>query len=81
MQTIDVPITDEISFRDLKEGNSIQVRVTVSNDEQKRIEKGSPVKITFADKTAMAKIVSEPIVIDEKIDDSHIVLSLIVEEA
>jgi hypothetical protein len=81
MQTIDVPITDEISFRDLKEGNSIQVRVTVSNDDQKRIEKGSPVKITFADKTAMAKIVSEPIVIDEKIDDSHIVLSLIVEEA
>ncbi|SKC85988.1 hypothetical protein [Ohtaekwangia koreensis] len=81
MQTIDVPITDEISFRDLKEGNSIQVRVTVSNDEQKRIEKGSSVKITFADKTAIAKIVSEPIVIDEKIDDSHIVLSLIVEEA
>ena len=80
MQTIDVAIADEISFRDLKDGNSIQVRVTVLNDEQKRYEKGNTVRITCKDKSAVAKIVSDPIIIDEKIDDDHKVLSLIVEE-
>lgn len=80
MQTIDVPIVDEISFRDLKEGNSVQVRVTVLNDEQKRLGKGNTVRVTCKDKSAVAKIVSDPIIIDEKIDDEHTVLSLIVEE-
>jgi hypothetical protein len=80
MQTIDVPIADEISFRDLKEGNSIQVRVTVLNDEQTRFEKGNTVRVTCKNKSAVAKIVSDPIIIDEKIDDDHKVLSLIVEE-
>lgn len=64
MATINIPESDSISYKDFVAGNPVQVR-SVAGDE-KEFEKGKQVKITHMNNENDAKIVSEPIVIEDK---------------
>jgi hypothetical protein len=81
MTTINIPEADTISFKDFSEGNSIQVRATVSKSDEHAYDKGQTVTVTHQGNEANAKIVSDPIVINESTPDGKKTLSLIVEKA
>jgi hypothetical protein len=65
MPTINIPESDSISYKDFVAGNPVQVRSVAAEDE-KEFKKGSQVKITHMNNENDAKIVSEPIVIEDK---------------
>ena len=79
MGSVTIPSEDTITFKDFNEGNSVQVR-TVVRDTQKEFEKGKTVTVVHLDQEAKGRIVSEPLVIEEKTEDGAQVLSLIVEK-
>ena len=81
MTKISIPEADTISFKDFSDGNSIQVRATVPKAEEHSFEKGQTVTVTHQGNEANAKIVSDPIVINESTSDGKKTLSLIVEKA
>jgi hypothetical protein len=81
MVTINISSKEETTIKDFKDGNSVQVRVTVSPNEGKDYEKGKTVKVVCGDDEATAKIVSEPLVVRPKAEDGKETLSLIVEKA
>jgi hypothetical protein len=81
MTKISIPEADTISFKDFSDGNSIQVRAVVSKAEEHSFDKGQTVTVTHQGSEANAKIVSDPIVINESTADGKKTLSLIVEKA
>lgn len=80
MGSVNISQNDSANFKDLDEGNSIQVRVTIAEDQKKDYEKGKTVKVKHMNKEVSGKIVSEPILIDDKKEKGKVVLSLIVEK-
>lgn len=81
MASVTIPNDDKNNLKDFDEGNSIQVRVSVSDDEKAQYEKGKTVKVEYDSKEASARIVSDPIVIDDKKEKGRKTLSLILEKA
>jgi hypothetical protein len=78
--SVNISSSDSNTFTDFDEGNSVQVRVKVSEKEQTEYEKGKMVKVAFEGKESRGKIVSDPIVIDDKSDPGKKTLSLIIEK-
>ncbi len=65
MATINIPESDAISYKDFVAGNPVQVRSVTAEDEHE-FDKGKEVKIVHMNNENNAKIVSEPIVIEDK---------------
>lgn len=80
MSTIHVSSAEETLFRDFKEGNSVQFRVTVSPENEK-YEKGQTVKVVCGKDESTGKIVSDPLVVRTKAEDGKETISLVVEKA
>ena len=81
MGIIDISSNEEATIKDFKEGNSVQVRVTVSPAEEKEYVKGKTVTVICEGSEQTGKIVSEPLVVRPKADDGKETISLIVEKA
>lgn len=81
MGSVNIDSEDSISIKDFEDGNSIQVRVKVSEKEKSEFEKGKTIKVIHDDGEMTGRVVSEPIEIDKKRDDGKVTLSLIVEKA
>ncbi len=81
MGSVNIDSEDSISIKDFEDGNSIQVRVKVSEKEKPEFEKGKTVKVIHDDGEMTGKIVSEPIEIGKKREDGKVTLSLILEKA
>ncbi len=79
MPTINISKDEEIIFKDFKEGNSVQVRVTVPPGEEKNYTKGTTVEVIHGENRNDAKIVSDPLVIGSPLVDEKRTISLIVE--
>jgi hypothetical protein len=80
MRSINIPSEDSLAFQDLKEGNSAQVRVVIYGDEQNELGKGKVVTVVHNESELSGKIVSEPLVIDDKREDGGKTVSVIVEK-
>lgn len=80
MRPINIPSEDSIAFNDLKDGNSAQVRVVVYGNEQEELGKGKMVTVVHNDDQLNGKIVSDPLVIEDKREDGGKTVSLIVEK-
>jgi hypothetical protein len=80
MRSINIPSEDSLAFNDLKDGNSAQVRVVIYGDEQEELGKGKVVTVKYNESQLNGKIVSDPLVIDDKRDDGGKTVSLIVEK-
>jgi hypothetical protein len=81
MGTINISSSEETTIKDFKDGNSVQVRVTVSPNEGDEYAKGKTVKVLCNGDEETAKIVSDPLVDRPKNEDGKETLSLIVEKA
>ncbi|HEY0769130.1 MAG TPA: hypothetical protein VGD31_02265 [Sphingobacteriaceae bacterium] len=81
MGTINISSSEETTIKDFKEGNSVQVRVTISPNEGTEFEKGKTVKVLCDGDESTGKIVSDPLVVRPKTEDGKETLSLIVEKA
>ena len=68
-------------MQDFKDGNSVQVRVTVAPNEETQYAKGKTVKVMCDGNEETAKIVSDPLVVRPKTEDGKEEISLIVEKA
>ena len=80
MKPINIPSEDSIAFNELKDGNSAQVRVVVFGDEEKEYGKGKVVSVVHNESKLDGKIVSDPLIIDDRRDDGGKLVSLIVEK-
>lgn len=80
MGSVNIDTEDSISVKEFEDGNSIQVRVLVSQEEKVEYEKGKKVKVLHDGGQMTGKIVSDPILIDRKREDGKVTLSLIVEK-
>ena len=80
MATITISSNEEIIFKDFKEGNSVQVRVTVPPKETHAFEKGNTVKVVYGDFKGSGKIVSEPLVIGSALEGEDRTISLIIQK-
>ena len=80
MASVNIDKEDNISIKDFEEGNSIQVRVMVSPKERGDYDKGKSVKVIHEGSEMKGKVVSDPILIDQKREDGRITLSLILEK-
>jgi hypothetical protein len=81
MASITISKDDQTNVKDFDDGNSIQVRVTIADADKKDYEKGKTVSVQYGEQEASAKIVSDPIVIEDKKEKGKKTLSLIVEKA
>lgn len=81
MGSVNISPDDKTNVKDFDEGNSVQVRVIVSDREKEEYEKGKVVTVHYGDREASGKIVSEPIVIEDKKEKGKKTLSLIVEKS
>jgi hypothetical protein len=80
MGKVMIPESDSINFGEFKEGNSVQVRVVVTDSEAREYEKGKTVKVDHQGQEATGKIVSDPLVINENKQSGKKTLSLIIEK-
>ena len=80
MGSVNIDAEDNTSIKEFEEGNSIQVRVTVSKEEKPEYDKGKKITVIHEGTEMTGRIVSDPIVIDRKRDDGKLTLSLIVEK-
>jgi len=79
MATINLSSNEETIYKDFKEGNSVQVRVTVPANEEENYKKGGTVDVVHGDFHAKGKIVSEPLIISSALQGQNRTISLIVE--
>lgn len=80
MNTITILSEDLITYKNFEEGNPVQIRVRV-NENDDDYEKGAFVKVIYKNRESNAKIVSEPIVVTENQDQANTKeLSLIIEK-
>lgn len=77
MATINIPESDSISYKDFVAGNPVQVRSVTEGDEHE-FDKGKHVKIVHMNNENKAKVVSEPIVIEDKAGKKT--LSIVIEK-
>lgn len=80
MGSVNIDTQDNTSIKEFEEGNSIQVRVVVSQEEKPEYDKGKSIRVIHEGKESTGRIVSDPIVIDRKREDGKLTLSLIVEK-
>jgi len=80
METIRISPDEEIIYKDFREGNSIQVRVTVGPAGKDEFAKGKTVRVVHGDFEGQGRIVSEPLTIGHPTDGENLTISLIVEK-
>ncbi|HEX6226741.1 MAG TPA: hypothetical protein VFZ52_20115 [Chryseolinea sp.] len=80
METIRISPDEEIIYKDFKEGNSVQVRVTVDPGDKDEFTKGKTVRVVHGDFEASGRIVSEPLIISHAMEGEDVTISLIVEK-
>lgn len=80
MATITISPDDEIIFKDFRDGNSVQIRVTVPSKEESAYVKGKTVKVVHKDFEGKGKIVSNPLIIGSPKEGEDKTISLIVEK-
>lgn len=80
METIRISPDEEIIYKDFKEGNSVQVRVTVDPSERHEYDKGKTVRVVHGNTEASGRIVSEPLIIGHPMEGEDLTISLIVEK-
>lgn len=80
MTTINLSSDEEIIYNDFREGNSVQVRVTVPPAEEGNYKKGKTVDVVHGNFQAKGKIVSEPLIIGSPLQGQNKTISLIVEK-
>lgn len=80
MAIITISPDEEIIFKDFKDGNSVQVRVTVPFGEKHEFEKGKTVKVVAGNFKASGKIVSEPLMIGSSLEGEDRTISLIIQK-
>ena len=81
MGSVNIDAEDSISIKDFEGGNSIQVRVSVTEKEKAEYAKGKTVTVVHEGGKMTGRIVSEPIEISKKKEGEDITLSLIVEKS
>ena len=81
MVTIELPKEEETIYNDFKDGNPVQVRVTVPPSEEGNYGKGTTVDIARGSYKAKAKIVSDPLVIGSPLQGQDKTISLIIEKS
>lgn len=81
METINLSSSESTTIQDFKDGNSVQVRVTVSPSEESQFAKGKTVTVMCEGSEETARIVSDPLIVRPKTDDGKETISLIVEKA
>ena len=81
MGSVNIDSEDSISIKDFEGGNSIQVRVFVTEKEKTEYEKGKTVTVVHEGGKMTGRIVSEPIEISNKKEDGKFTLSLIIEKS
>jgi hypothetical protein len=81
MVTIKLPTEEETIYDDFKDGNPVQVRVTVPPSEESNYTKGTIVDVLRGSFKAKAKIVSEPLVIGSPLEGQDKTISLIIEKS
>jgi archaeosine-15-forming tRNA-guanine transglycosylase len=81
MLTINVSSSEELIYKEFKEGNTVQFRVTVSKDEEKTYQKGKSVVVKYGKEESNGKIVSDPLVVTPSIGAEKETISLVVEKA
>ena len=79
METINIT-KEETVLRDFADGNSVQVRVTVSPSKEREFQKGQTVRVVHGNEESTARIVSDPLVVQPKGEDGTETISLIVEK-
>jgi hypothetical protein len=80
METIRISPDEEITYKDFKDGNSVQVRVTVGPSDKDEYLKGKTVRVVHGDFEGKGKIVSEPLIIGHPLEGENLTISLIVEK-
>lgn len=80
MQTIRISPDEKTIYEDFKEGNSVQVRVTVGAAGPEEFAKGRTVRVVHGDFEGEGRIVSEPLVIGHPLEGEEQTISLIVEK-
>lgn len=80
MKPITISSEDLNSYNDFAAGNSIQVRIEVTEAEVKTYMKNKIVKVIHEGDEASAKIVSDPLVVTQASDKGPKTLSLIIEK-
>ena len=80
METIRISPDEEIIYRDFKEGNSVQVRVTVGPSDKDEFAKGKTVRVVHGNFEGQGRIVSEPLIIGRRSEGEGFTISLIVEK-
>ena len=80
METIRISPDEEIIYKDFREGNSIQVRVTVGPAGKDEFAKGKTVRVVHGDFEGQGRIVSEPLIIGNRLGGEDVTISLIVEK-
>jgi hypothetical protein len=81
MGTINVSSAEEILFKDFKEGNTVQFRVSVAPGEEGEYEKGKTIKVICGNDESTGKIVSDPLVVTPSKEGEKETLSLVVEKS
>jgi hypothetical protein len=80
METIRISPDEEIIYKDFKDGNSVQVRVTVGPSGKDEFAKGKTVRVIHGNFEGQGRIVSEPLIIGHPLEGEDFTISLIVEK-
>jgi hypothetical protein len=80
METIRISPDEEIIYKDFKDGNSVQVRVTVGPSDKDEFTKGKIVRVVHGNFEGEGRIVSEPLIIGRRLEGEDFTISLIVEK-
>jgi hypothetical protein len=80
MATINISQSEEILFRDFKDGNTVQFRVTVDPEEERDYEKGKTVTVVYGKDESFGRIVSDPLVVTPAREGGQETLAVVVEK-
>jgi hypothetical protein len=80
METIRISPDEEIIYKDFRDGNSVQLRVTVGPSDKDEFAKGKTVRVVHGNFEGQGRIVSEPLIIGRPLEDENFTISLIVEK-
>jgi hypothetical protein len=80
MKTVNISSSELSLYETFQEGHPVQVRVSVSPEEEHEFDKGKTVKVIYDKKELEGKIVSQPLEIEAEGDDGQKTLSLVLEK-
>jgi hypothetical protein len=80
MKTVNISADEYTIYETFQDGHPVQVRVSITPGEEHEYDKGKSVKIVYENEETEGKIVSQPLEIDNKAEDGHITLSLVLEK-